>query len=100
MKPFKADKYGRDLVYDDHRDESLVGDIPTSGGYKGKTTFGMMEMTNMGVVEKLVLIMDLFKPMLAGRVASFSTANILSDYSSITGLMIASVAALIVISKK
>ena len=75
MKPFNEDKYGRDLVYDDHRDESLVGDIPTSGGYKGKTTFGMMEMTNMGVVEKLVLIMDLFKPMLAGRVASFSTCK-------------------------
>jgi hypothetical protein len=34
MKPFKADKYGRDLRYDDNRDKTLVGDIPTVGGYK------------------------------------------------------------------
>jgi hypothetical protein len=86
MKPFIADKYGRDILYDNYRKEELVGDIPTSGGYKGKTTFGMNGNDQYGCCGEAGIDHGFEQTnAIAGRVASFSTANTLSDYGSITG---------------
>jgi hypothetical protein len=85
--PFKADKYGRDLKYDNYRIDKLVGDIPTAGGYKGRVSdFGMLANDTLGDCGPAGIDHGFMQTnTLAGKPIQFDPANTISDYSAITG---------------